>query len=143
MIRVNGIDIARLMTVLVAAMALPAAAQAPHMSLQALDRLEPGLWRIEAEGRPARTMCLSDPAALTQVVHEGPTCRRFVIANEPRSATVHYSCAAAGWGRTTVRVDNPREVQIRTQGISGRDPFDFAAEARRSGPCGTTSAARR
>jgi len=143
MIRMRSIGAGRLLAPLMIALGLPAAAQAPLMPLQALDHLETGLWRIEAEGRAPRSLCLSDPASLTQVVHEGPTCRRFVIANEARSATVHYSCAAAGWGRTTVRVDNPRQVQIQTQGIQGRAPFDFTAQARRTGPCGTTSAARR
>ena len=143
MIRLGLIDVGRVMAPLLVALALPADAQAPQMSLQALDRLEAGSWRIEAEGQEPRTMCLSDPAALTQVVHEGPACRRFVIANEVRSATVHYSCAAAGWGRTTVQIDNPRQVQIRTQGIKGRAPFDFTAEARWTGACGAAPAGRR
>lgn len=105
------------------------------MGLQALEQLEPGLWQIEVPGKPVRTLCLTDPMVLLQLAHNAPSCSRFVIANEARSSTVHYSCNAAGWGRTTIHVETPRAVQIDTQGIAAKAPFQFSADAHKIGPC--------
>jgi hypothetical protein len=116
-------------------------AQSQHMTLQALDQLETGLWQIEEPGKAVRTMCLTDPTALLQLAHAVPGCTRFVIANEAHSSTVHYSCNAAGWGRTTVRVATPRAVQIDTQGIAAKAPFQFSADAHKVGSCPSAAAA--
>lgn len=115
--------------------AYQASAQNPHMTLQALDQLEPGLWQIEVPGKPVRTLCLSDPAALLQLAHSASSCSRFVIANEARSSTVHYSCNGAGWGRTTVHVATARAVEIDTQGMAAKTPFQFSADAHKIGSC--------
>jgi hypothetical protein len=118
-----------------AAPAMPAPGPAPG-ALTALDQVEPGLWQLETAGKPPRLRCLVDPVDLVQIEHEQPACSRFVIANEPRSSTVHYSCPRSGWGRTTVRVETPRLVSIRTQGIARNAPFEYSVVARRVGPCG-------
>jgi hypothetical protein len=55
------------------------------------------------------------------------------------NATVHYSCPGSGWGRTTVRVETPRLARVETQGIAGKAPFAFTAEARRVGACDSVS----
>lgn len=120
----------------------PAPAPAPPMSLAALGQIEPGLWQLEVQGRPPRQVCVTDPVALVQIEHDQPGCSRFVIANEPKSSTVHYSCQRAGWGRTTVRVETPRAATIQTQGIARNAPFDYSVQARRLGPCGAQSASR-
>jgi hypothetical protein len=122
---------------LVAAPAAPSAPAAPAtVSVpDALKQLEPGSWQIEVEGRPNRQLCLADPMALVQIEHDQTGCTRFVVANEPRSATVQYSCARAGWGRSTLRVSTPRQVSISTQGIARNAPFDYKVAAHRVGEC--------
>ena len=131
------------------ALAAPASAPAPAasvappaMSLAALKSLEPGLWQIDVEGRSPRQMCIADTSALVQVEHDQPGCSRFVIANEPKVSTVHYSCQRAGWGRTTVRVETASSAVIRTQGISRNAPFEYTLQARRVGACGAVAAAK-
>ncbi len=119
----------------------PVAATSP-MSLSALKQLEPGLWQLDIRGRAPRQSCIAETTALVQIEHDQPNCSRFVIANEPKSATVHYSCQRAGWGRTTVRVENPGAATIQTQGISKNQPFDYSVQARRIGSCGAQAALR-
>jgi hypothetical protein len=118
--------------------AITAAAATPDLRppLSALAMLQPGLWQLRAEGEPNRNVCVGDPHALIQLRHKGGTCTRLVIANEKSSATIHYSCPGAGWGRTTLRVETPRLATIDTQGIADNAPFAFVAEARRIGECG-------
>lgn len=111
------------------------------MSLAALRQLDAGLWQLDVKGRSPRQICVADPVSLVQVEHAQLGCSRFVIANDPKSSTVHYSCQRAGWGRTTVRVETPRTAVIQTQGISRNAPFDYTVEARRIGPCGAQAAA--
>jgi hypothetical protein len=130
----NGTKLA-LVSIIWAATAWQVSAQNPHMELQALDQLEPGLWQIEVPGKPVRTMCLTDPAVLLQLAHTALSCSRFVIANEARTSTVHYSCNAAGWGRTTVHVETARAAQIDTQGMAAKVPFQFSADAHKIGVC--------
>lgn len=123
-----------------AAMAmLVAPAPAQEAKLTALSRLEPGLWQIRQlanRGAPAKSICVADPAMLTQVEHRNSPCSRLVIANEAESATVHYTCPAHGFGRTSVRVETSRLAKIDTQGIVDNLPFAYRAEARRVGACG-------
>lgn len=114
----------------------PAAAPASTMSLTALKQLEPGLWQLDIRGRASRQICTGETTALVQIEHDQPNCSRFVIANEPKSATVHYSCQRAGWGRTTVRVETSSAATIQTQGISKNQPFDYSVHAKRIGACG-------
>ncbi len=122
--------------------AAPPAGSAPVsvMSLVALKTLEPGLWQLEVQGKAPRQMCVAEAAALVQVEHDQPGCSRFVISNEPKSATIHYSCQRAGWGRTTVRVETASAAVIHTQGISRNAPFDYSVQARRLGGCGAQAA---
>ena len=110
-------------------------ARSAAMGLAALNQLEAGMWQLEVQGKPARTFCLGDPLDLVEIEHDQPNCSRFVIADQPRSSTVQYSCQKAGWGRTTIRIDTPRLATIRTQGISRNAPFDYAVTARRVGGC--------
>ena len=49
--------------------------------------------------------------------------------------TVNYTCPGIGRGRTTIRVETPRLVQIDSQGLDRGAPFALRAEARRIGPC--------
>lgn len=120
----------------------PAPAASAPMSLVALQQLETGLWQLDVKGRAPKQLCVSDPMALVQIEHDQPGCSRFVIANDPKSSTVHYSCQRAGWGRTTVRVETPRTATIQTQGIARNAPFDYSVQAKRLGSCGTQISSR-
>jgi hypothetical protein len=114
-------------------------AQAP---LPALAGVQPGQWALKSRNAGEnRSMCVADPRALLQVRHSGVACNRFVIASNPKDATVHYSCPGAGYGRTTVRVETPRLMQIESQGIADREPFALTFEARRVGECGAKTSA--
>lgn len=123
---------------ILATVAAPALTQAGG-KLSALARLQPGLWQLrdleDARAAP-QSICVADPTMLMQVKHRNLPCSRLVIANDARGATVHYTCPAGGFGRTSLRVETPRLVKIDTQGISGNAPFAYRAEARRIGACG-------
>ena len=133
----DGYRVLAMAGALMAGMVYPVAAQAPRMPLLALDQLETGLWQLDVKGKPPRQICMTDPMVFIQLEHTAPSCSRFVIQNDPRTATVHYSCNAAGWGRTTVHLDTARVAQIDTQGILGKAPFQYSVEARKIGPCPT------
>ena len=116
-----------------AATAVPA--QAPSLAM--LDRLEKGSWQLRERGKDAvvQTVCVGDARRMIQVYHPGATCSRYVIEDTPNSVTVHYTCPGAGHGRTTIRSETNRLVQIDTQGIAEGRPFSQAIEARRTGGC--------
>ena len=102
-----------------------------------LDRLEKGSWQLRERGKDAvlQTVCLGDPRRMIQIHHPRATCSRYVIEDTPNSVTVHYTCPGAGHGRTTIRSETNRLVQIDTQGIAEGKPFSQAIEARRVGGC--------
>ncbi len=106
--------------------------------LAALARLQPGQWQLrdlEAPATPPRAICVTDPAVLIQLEHRGTPCSRLVITNAAGLATVHYTCAAGGFGRTAIRVETPRLAVVDTQGIAENAPFAYRFEARRVGAC--------
>lgn len=115
-----------------------AAAPANAPSLPALGVIERGMWELRERGSSAspRRICVSDPVALMQVRHGASACSRFVIDSQPKRATVHYTCPGAGHGRTTIRVETSRLIQIESQGIADDSPFNFAYEGRYTGKCG-------
>ncbi|QGN56430.1 hypothetical protein GKE62_11510 [Novosphingobium sp. Gsoil 351] len=102
-----------------------------------LDRLDPGMWEIRMrDSRQSERVCLEDGRRLIQLRHPNLTCRQFVVEDEPGSVTIHYVCPGQGSGRTRLRFETPRLVQVESAGVASRLPFDFAAEARRVGDCG-------
>lgn len=114
-------------------------AQAPQFA--ALSLIERGMWTLrEAGGGAPRSMCVADVVMLFQVQTPAPNCTRLVIENEPRTATVNYSCRGAGYGRTTISVETPRLIRISSRGMNGGAPFDVDYEARKTGACGPTAA---
>lgn len=118
-----------------------AAPGTPSAPIKALTTVQPGLWDIRSRDNPDanRSFCMSDAKILLQLRHPNNVCTRFVISDDADEATVQYSCASSGNGRTTVRVETPRLVQIDTQGIADQSPFAFSAEARRLGACAASS----
>lgn len=104
---------------------------------QALRALEAGEWELHGrgEGAATRKLCVSDLRQLLQVQHGRALCRAFMISDSSNAVTVTYDCAAGGNGRTDLRVETTRLVQIQSQGIADGAPFAFAAEGRRVGDC--------
>jgi hypothetical protein len=136
--RLNG-NKGRALMVLAAAAALAAPAVSQRGGgVNALAKLQPGLWQLRilggGAGRPA-PICIGDPAVLTQLQHRNAPCSRLVVAQDGQGATVHYTCPQGGYGQTSLRVETPRLVQIDTQGIADNVPFAFRAEARLVGGC--------
>ena len=112
-------------------------AVAQGVQLAMLDRLTPGLWEIRnREGGQAERLCLDDGRRLIQLRHPNLTCRQFVVEDAPAAVTVHYTCPGQGTGRTRLRFETPRLVQIESTGVASKLPFDIAAEARRIDDCG-------
>jgi len=123
--------------------ALPAFTQ-PAGPVEMLDRLEPGLWEWRsASGSSLGRICLGDPLLLAQLQHRRGACTRELIESHGRSATVQYSCRGAGVGRTTLRLETRRLVQVDSQGLDGGAPFAVRAQARRIGPCTAPTAPER
>ena len=112
------------------------AAFAQGAQLAMLDRLEPGLWELRVrDGGEVERICLDDGRRLIQLRHAGLPCRQFVVEDGPSAVTVSYTCAGQGSGRTRLRLESARLVQVESSGIAGKLPFDFSAEARRVGSC--------
>lgn len=118
---------------LAAATAVPA--QAPSLAM--LDRLEKGQWQLRERGSDTvlQSLCVGDARRMIQVYHPRSGCSRYVIEDTPNAVTVHYTCPGAGHGRTSIRAETNRLVQIDTQGIAEGKPFSQAIEGRRVGAC--------
>ncbi len=106
-------------------------------SLAALDGIERGEWTLTERGakQPYKKLCLGDARQLLQVRHGGASCTRFVVTDTDANAVITYDCIGAGNGRTDLRVETPRLVQILSQGIASGAPFDISLEGRRTGIC--------
>lgn len=118
-----------------AAFGAPAAGQ--RTSLAMLDQLETGKWelRLREAGRSAEQLCVPNGRRLIQLRHPTGNCDRTIIEDGPSEVTVQYTCRGRGYGRTQIRRETSRLVQIQSQGIVDGLPFDFSAEGRRVGDC--------
>ena len=105
-------------------------------TLPMLRGLQRGQWSVVSrDGGPSRIVCLGDTAQLIQLHHAGSNCSRFVVEDAADKVTVQYTCKGNGYGRTSIRKETSGLVQIESQGIEGDLPFQFKAEARRTGAC--------
>ncbi len=122
---------------LAAGFAVPAAGQRPALAM--LNGLEAGRWelRVRDTGAPVERICLPNAQRLIQLRHPGDSCDRLIVEDAATEVTVQYTCRGRGYGRTHIRRETSRLVQIDTQGIADGLPFAFAAEARRVGDCTT------
>lgn len=117
------------------AFATPVMGQRPALAM--LSQLDAGRWELRnREGGPVERICLPDTRRLIQLRHPSAACDRLVVDDAATEITVQYTCRGRGYGRTHIRRENSRLVQIDTQGIADGLPFAFAAEARRIGDCG-------
>lgn len=134
----RAIGVSAMVIAVAATIGYGAGAQAAgNTAPQALRGLEAGEWELHGRGESAdiRKLCISDLRQLLQVQHGRTLCRSFTVSDSATAITVTYDCAAAGNGRTDLRVETNRLVQIRSQGVADGAPFAFAAEARRIGAC--------
>ena len=103
-----------------------------------LDQLESGHWEMHEHTASApQRLCIADGRRLIQLRHPGAQCETFVVEDGPAQVVVQYTCQGRGYGRTRVRRETNRLVQIDSQGIVDGLPFNFAVEARRVGDCTT------
>lgn len=115
-------------------LALPVAAQTDGLSM--LGNLTKGEWTIKhRDGSPDRKICVRTGRELIQLRHSETDCNRFVVEDEASKVTVQYTCPGNGYGRTFIRRETGSLVQLESQGIVSGMPFQFAAEARRTGSC--------
>lgn len=115
-----------------------APATGQRQSLAMLDQIEAGRWEIRMRDGSRRTssICVDNGRKLIQLRHETLACDRLIVSDNADEVTVQYTCQGRGYGRTSIRRETSRLVQIQTQGIAEGLPFDFTAEARRVGECG-------
>ena len=93
-------------------------------------------WLLKGAGASAlRAGGLGDPLLLAQPQHGPQPCSREILAADAHSVTVNYVCPGMGRGRTILRVETPRLVQIDSQGLHNGAPFALRAQARKTGPC--------
>lgn len=130
MIRKPLLVLAPLLAALAATGSVPAAGQRPALAM--LNQLEGGRWELKPRepGAAAERLCLRDGRRLIQLRHPQQACERFVVSDEANAVTIQYTCRGKGYGRTQIRKESSRLVQIESQGIADGLPFNFAAEAR-------------
>ena len=114
---------------------IPGLAQAPGLSM--LDHIEAGRWELRERNAPSavQSLCVNNGRRLIQLRHPGAACESYVVDDSPNDVTVQYTCRGRGFGRTHIRRETGRLVQIETQGIAEGFPFDFVAEGRRVADC--------
>lgn len=119
--------------------AIPATvdAEPAAQQLTALQSLQSGEWELRSRDPSvaAIRLCATDMRQLLQPRHAGQSCPHVVVEDAAKRAVVTYECAGSGQGRTSLRVETARLVQIDSQGVSGGLPFAFVAEGRRVGDC--------
>lgn len=113
---------------------MPGLAQGNGLAM--LGTLAKGAWTVKyRDGSPDRKICVRTGQELIQLRHREGDCSRFVVEDGATRVTVQYTCPGNGYGRTSIRRETPTLVQLESQGIEGGLPFQFVAEARRTGAC--------
>lgn len=116
------------------AISVPALAQAPELRM--LDQLSRGGWTLSLrDDNTVRKICLRSGRELIQLRHTQGGCSRFIVQDKPNEVVVQYTCPGDGYGRTSIRLENNRLVQVQSQGIKSGTPFSIQGEARYNGKC--------
>lgn len=130
----------RLPLVLIAAglLAASGAAAGADPALGQMDELDRGMWelRYRDASRRSERICVASALRLIQLRHPGQPCEQVIAQSGAASVTVQYTCRGLGYGRTAIRRETSRLIQIQSQGIAEGLPFEINAEARRVGDCG-------
>ncbi|MCC6829667.1 MAG: hypothetical protein IT550_15715 [Novosphingobium sp.] len=102
-----------------------------------LDEVESGRWelRMRDPAGAVERICMRDARRLIQMRHPFDNCERLIVNDTPTDVTVQYTCRGRGYGRTHIRRESNRLLQVDSQGIAEGLPFAFVAEARRIGDC--------
>ena len=104
--------------------------------LNMLDQLAAGSWELrDRSGAVTQRICVPQGRRLMQLRHPGPPCDTYVIQDQPNEVVVQYTCQGCGYGRTHIRRETNRLVQMDGTGIADGLPFEFVFEARRFGDC--------
>jgi hypothetical protein len=120
-------------TPMIIALTVPSVAQA---ALSMLGGLTKGAWEVRyRDGSSPKKICVRTGREFVQLRHRSGNCNRFVVEDGANQVTVQYTCRGNGYGRTNIRKENASLVQIESQGIADGKPFQFSAEARRTGGC--------
>lgn len=125
----------RIPLTLAALLAAAAPAFGGGAALAMLDQIEAGKWELRERGEPPKQICVPSGRQLIQLRHPGANCNSFVIEDTAAQVVVQYTCAGHGYGRTQIRRETNRLVQIDSQGIVDGYPFEVSAEARKVGVC--------
>ncbi|MDP5104351.1 MAG: hypothetical protein NWP98_10535 [Erythrobacter sp.] len=113
---------------------VPGLAQGNGLAM--LGTLAKGEWTVKQRGgAPDRKICVKSGAELIQIKHRDAGCNQFVVEDGAARVTVQYTCPGNGYGRTSIRRETGALVQLESQGIHDGTPFQFIAEARRTGTC--------
>lgn len=132
--KISPIGITAALAMVFLGLALPVAAQGDSLSM--LSGLSKGEWTVKhRDGSADRKICVKSGRELIQLRHAESDCSRFVVEDAKSKVTVQYTCPGNGYGRTNIRKETGGLVQIESQGITSGLPFQFAAEARRTGTC--------
>lgn len=130
----RAIALCGLMVAGLACGSMPGLAQGNGLAM--LGTLTKGEWTIKyRDGTPDRKICVRSGEELIQLRHRESGCNRFVVEDGAAKVTVQYTCPGNGYGRTSIRRETPALVQLESQGIHAGLPFQFVAEARRTGSC--------
>lgn len=120
---------------LLAVFAIPALAQSGNLAM--LGSLAKGEWTVTfRDGSASRKICVRSGLELIQLQHSGASnCSRYVVDDDPTKVRVQYTCRGNGYGNTNIRRETGSLVQIQSEGFESGLPFQFNAEARRTGNC--------
>lgn len=115
----------------------PALAGGPGAAPLALSTLEPGQWdfRSRDPGEPTLHLCIRDMLTLLQLRHRGQVCSRYVLEDGQERTSIAYNCPKTGHGRTELRVETSKLIQIDSQGVADGYPFAMSLEGRRVSAC--------
>jgi hypothetical protein len=124
-----------LVVAMVAGFAAPVLAARQPLAM--LDEVESGRWelRMRDPAGAVERICMRDARRLIQMRHPFDNCERLIVNDTPTDVTVQYTCRGRGYGRTHIRRESNRLLQVDSQGIAEGLPFAFVAEARRIGDC--------
>ena len=137
MTKLNGTSY-RVSIAALALLAVAGPASSQQVRVSTLANIERGLWQLrdlETDKVRPQTICLGNPRLILQTEHRGKPCSHLLVSQDERSATVHYTCPASGYGQTLLKLETPRLAQIHTQGIADGRPFSHRLQARRIGAC--------
>ncbi len=120
--------------------AAPTPTPTPALSPTPAPAFDPGRWELRPRGGGAvgavETVCAPSLDRLLRLRHEAVSgCEQFALKAPPGEATIQYTCRGRGYGRTHLRFETARLLQLDTQGVFDGLPFELSAEARRTGDC--------